>query len=857
MSSTGYITGHQHRSSATIDIKRRTGSGSEVIASVLITPRSLHRFSLMQEDYIQLEFSLVEPINFAIGDYINDPIFGYYYITSEQMPRHQATTGGFDYSLRFDAEYLLFRNYQHTLTIIKNPSVDAIVVTTQTEQNYTAPTQNAVVTIATASSESGVFERMEAKWSLTDKLLVQAEQVICNIKAIYYGLDYIVAIHASAEKAAEVKCMTYDGCTIIEALNMIASEWECEWWVTHESVTENGSTHLRHTIHFGKCEQNNTPFVFAVGDNVESMDIARDQQTYANRIYAYGGTQNVPEGYDKKLEFEVTEESDTTSNVSWWIVDSRNPITLDMIPDEVAGASTIIENSINSWTKQLAAGGIDLSSATANPDSYRIVGSVTPSFTIAKTEQSKITSVVFTIYMGTQQIVYPATTIYVPEESVDMGATNVIYRAAISINTLTQLAERGAMKITIKATINSTQAYIGGTFDVDSWSLVATGTSDTIAKTFKLIYDGNEYFATLNRGHYNKFSAEAKHISEIYRMISGSTRRYARTDGLSEGEKFSVVESTININDVPNSYYTPSYDAGVLSKVGERRLHLPASGGSNNGKRYVETAGLNHLSKVVETAVVFEDIYPRLSLKVASVTTEQKVQEIIHDDDSVERQNWTQYKITCTKADGSEFLFDTRYLMDGAGKLQAVFTAPTSAQSDGFKLAGMTFEVGFNNFSQVYTLVRNEDFGASIPNEYLYPSVGDTFFLVGWNPKSISALTIVADAEAELLNEASAYLNAIQQGQFTFTCRMMSDIFWRYAYGGRNASGSTPKTYGLLDVGAKVTISNDALPGGSKTSRIIGYEYKLDIPYDTPTYVVGETEAFSRIKQIEKRLTKL
>jgi hypothetical protein len=186
-----------------------------------------------------------------------------------------------------------------------------------------------------------------------------------------------------------------------------------------------------------------------------------------------------------------------------------------------------------------------------------------------------------------------------------------------------------------------------------------------------------------------------------------------------------------------------------------------------------------------------------------------------------------------------------------------VFTAPTSAQSDGFKLAGMAFEVGFNNYSQVYTLVRNEDFGASIPNEYLYPSVGDTFFLVGWNPKSISALTIVADAETELLNEATAYLNAIQQGQFTFTCRMMSDIFWRYTYGGRDADGNSPKTYGLLTLGARVTISNDALPGGSKTSRIIGYEYKLDIPYDTPTYVVGETEAFSRIKQIEKQLTKL
>jgi len=112
-------------------------------------------------------------------------------------------------------------------------------------------------------------------------------------------------------------------------------------------------------------------------------------------------------------------------------------------------------------------------------------------------------------------------------------------------------------------------------------------------------------------------------------------------------------------------------------------------------------------------------------------------------------------------------------------------------------------------------------------------------------------------AEQELATKAEEYLAAIKEGQFTFTCRMMSDIFWQYAYGGRNASGNTPKTYGLLDLGAKVTISDTALPSGSKTSRIIGYEYKLDIPYDTPTYVVGETEAYSRLKQIEKKLTKI
>lgn len=854
----GYITGHQHRSKATIDIKRKVSGGTETIATVLITPRSLRRFKLMQEDFILLEFSLVDAVNFAIGDYINDPIFGYFYITQEQMPRYNKATGGYDYSLRFDSHIFIFANYINTLVVVKDTSVEAIVETAQSESYYSSPVQNGQVVIATAASVDHMFERMEASWSLTDRLLVHAEQVLFNIKAIYYDLDYIVAIHPSATKAAEVKFLSYEGVTIIEALNMMATEWQCEWWVTNETVTDGSSSHIRYTIHFGKCEISNSAFVFTLGDNVESMDIARDQQTYANRIYAFGGTQNVPEGYDRKLEFTVTEESDTTSNAGWWVIDSAKPLTLDMIPDSVNGESTIIENEIATWSKQMVLGGenVNLNSATANPDQYRITGSVSPSFTIASSERNKITSVVFTVYMDGQQVVYPATTVTVPEEGIDLGSQNVVYRATININTLKTLAERGAMTVTVKATINASQVYSGGTFDVESWSLVATGTSDTIAKKFRLVYDGQEYYATLNRSHHNKYSLEAKRISEIYRFISGSTKMYARQEGFGEGEKFSLVESTINVNDLPSSYYTPVYDTGVLSKVGERRIHLPETGGSNNGKRYVEAAGINHFTKAVEVAVVFDDIFPRMALKVASVTTEQKVQDIVHEDDSVERQNWTQYKITATKADGSAFHFDTRYIMDG-NRLQAVFTAPGSVQSDGFKLAGMTFEVGFNNYTQVYTIVRNEDYGVSIPNEYLYPSVGDTFFLTGWNPKAITELTIVADAETELLNTAKAYRDAIQQGQFTFTCHMMSDIFWKYAYGGRNAEGNTPKTYGLLDLGAKVTISNAALPNGSKTSRIIGYEYKLDIPYDTPTYVIGETDAYSRLKLIEKKLTKL
>jgi hypothetical protein len=282
----------------------------------------------------------------------------------------------------------------------------------------------------------------------------------------------------------------------------------------------------------------------------------------------------------------------------------------------------------------------------------------------------------------------------------------------------------------------------------------------------------------------------------------------------------------------------------VLSKVGEKRLHLPTT------NRYIEAEGLSDYANIVEEAVIFDDIYPKMSLKVASVTTEVKTDDVKYEDGSIRHENWSQYKFTVTKADGSPFDFNTRYIMDG-GKLEACFTTPSTMQSSGFMLAGMRFEVGFDNSTQVYTIIRNDSYGVSIPNSAIYPQVGDTLFLAGWNPKAITDLNLVADAENELMTEAAAYLQAIQEGQFTITSHMMSTKMMRYPFCNDRTK------FGLLGAGAKVTVNHAALPGGSKTSRVLGYEYKLDMPFDTPSYTIGETEASSRLKQIEKKLTKL
>ena len=161
------------------------------------------------------------------------------------------------------------------------------------------------------------------------------------------------------------------------------------------------------------------------------------------------------------------------------------------------------------------------------------------------------------------------------------------------------------------------------------------------------------------------------------------------------------------------------------------------------------------------------------------------------------------------------------------------------ATTVGFLLAGMEFDVGFSPYGNEYTLIRNEDYGAKLPSSMLYPNVGDVFVLTGWTVDSMNALGLVSTAEAQLLEFTQNYLNALQDDGWIFRCNMMT--------------GNEP----LLEEGTKVKVYHESLPIGYKQSRIIGYELRLDYPEDSPVYEVGETDAYSRIKQLEKQVEKI
>lgn len=216
-------------------------------------------YSLMQHDYIVLNFSLQSPIDFGIGSYVDltgqfdDALGGKlskkYYVTEKQTPTYNATTGGYDYELRFNAYYWLWNNY-----IFK----------------YTPESAGS-----------------EASWSLTAALDVHLGVFLRNLSSLgftFNGQAYTYSIDGTVQNKAVA--MTYDNVHLLDALFSLGGKdyYDCDVW-----ITEN-------VIHFGRCELGTS---VKIERGVEAQDITRSDSkgTFATRIYAFGSTRNIPTNY--------------------------------------------------------------------------------------------------------------------------------------------------------------------------------------------------------------------------------------------------------------------------------------------------------------------------------------------------------------------------------------------------------------------------------------------------------------------------------------------------------------------------------------------------------------------------------
>ena len=331
----------------------------------------------------------------------------------------------------------------------------------------------------------------------------------------------------------------------------------------------------------------------------------------------------------------------------------------------------------------------------------------------------------------------------------------------------------------------------------------------------------------------------------------------------SERDAITRIYAFGSTQNIPSNYRTDDEQV-LLNGVVQRRLMLPSS------TPYIDVEDGLEDDEIVEGIVIFDDVYPKTNSTISEVIEVEKevdkdgsTNEAASEGESEQSSgNEETETVTIYRFKTNGFVFSEEYILAGQ-TLQVKFLSG--------RLNGMTFDLAFNPEgeketktvkdgsgtaevanpdAQLFEIVRNENYGLYLPNETLKPAAGDTFVLLGWDASKMSAWTgLVSAAEQELLDKVTDYAEKKRIDPLTYPCTMMAD----YMYGLHN--GEQDPNYskvGTFPLGQRVRLYNNVyFSGGSRISRVIGYEYKLDIPYDGAIIIVGESATYSRQRATE------
>lgn len=282
------------------------------------------------------------------------------------------------------------------------------------------------------------------------------------------------------------------------------------------------------------------------------------------------------------------------------------------------------------------------------------------------------------------------------------------------------------------------------------------------------------------------------------------------------------------------SDYRKGETGAVVEGVVQKRLMLPAA------TPYVDVIEGLEEEQIVEAVIIFEDIYPR----VTGTITEVIPKEITDEDDSGDPITFTVYRFK-----DANLTFKKEYILPGQD-LHVIFqTGP---------LSGMDFALEFNPErlpednpeAQVFEIVRNDTYGQTLPESPLIPGIGNKYILYNFDTRYVND-ALIPQAEQELLERTIAYKDKVVSDPSTYTCSLNS--YRVSGYDENNGLLNPEKEINLLP-GQKVNLINKAYFENGRISRVIGFEKKLDIPYDSPVYTIGESAAYSRLGELEQKL---
>ena len=327
------------------------------------------------------------------------------------------------------------------------------------------------------------------------------------------------------------------------------------------------------------------------------------------------------------------------------------------------------------------------------------------------------------------------------------------------------------------------------------------------------------------------------------------------------------------------SGYKNDADADITKDgVVEKRLMLPTSAECSDKNKqllaengfelkngYIQVGGL-HEDQYVEGVTTNDDIYPRNLIKTSNVTSYEKDVEdesTPEEGDYIKRTFYRVNSLTIVNDDGEktgDMAFRKAYILSGKN-LHIVFQSGS--------LNGMDFECEFNPDgvseilkdddgnpilkdgkeqinpkSQVFEIVANEDYGRFLPATTLHPKDGDTFVLYNWDSTKLGE-TLVSAASNELLTDSIKNLKKSIIDPTTYTCTAEANYSFNQGRGN------------LHGVGDRVNLYNKGYDDSYRSSRVIGYEFSLDIPFDGAKYYVGEKPSYSRLNAMESKIEEL
>lgn len=293
----------------------------------------------------------------------------------------------------------------------------------------------------------------------------------------------------------------------------------------------------------------------------------------------------------------------------------------------------------------------------------------------------------------------------------------------------------------------------------------------------------------------------------------------AMTRSESKGTYATRIYAFGSTRNIPENY-RPIEEQTVVNGVVQRRLMLPA------GTPYIDVYPDMSQEEAIEDIVVFDEVYPRLENTMSSVST--RTETVTNEDGGQETVTYYRYRDT-----GLNFSKD--YILPGQ-ELTIIFQSG--------KMNGLEFGVIFdpdNNGSQLWEIVRSEDYGRPLPDDTIYPENDDKYILSGFDPKFVS-VQMIPDTEQELKEKAQKIADQRKKDDGTYYTTLRSE--WV----------NEDKLKRFFEFGQKINLVNKAFFENGRESRVLGWEFNLDIPWDSPVYTIGESMPYSRLNDVEEKL---